>query len=423
MELKNLIKKFVPSPLLNFYHLSLSFLGAVFYGFPSRKLKVIGVTGTNGKTTTTEMITKILEENGFGVALANSIRFKIKEKEQRNESRMTMPGRAFLQKFLREAVKERCQYAVLEVTSEGIIQYRHKFIDFDTAILTNLSPEHIERHAGFENYKRAKGELFQVTKNIHIINLDDKNADYFLQFRAKEKYLYRKVNGKEPMVKIEIQKEGFSKTLKFPLSLNLLGDFNIYNALAAICLGLSQGIDLAKCKRSLASFRGVEGRMEEVISKPFRAIVDYAFTPNALEKVYQTLVNRFVKQTKGQLICVLGACGGGRDKWKRPVLGKIAAKYCNKVILTNEDPYDEDPMEIINQVAEGTQNQQGKSVYKILDRREAIKKSLELAKKDDVIIITGKGCEPSICLAQGKKIPWDDRRVLREEFEKIYEKI
>ena len=423
MELKNLIKKFVPSPLLNFYHLSLSFLGAAFYGFPSRKLKVIGVTGTNGKTTTTEMITKILEENGFGVALANSIRFKIKEKEQRNESRMTMPGRAFLQKFLREAVKERCQYAVLEVTSEGIIQYRHKFIDFDTAILTNLSPEHIERHAGFENYKRAKGELFQVTKNIHIINLDDKNADYFLQFRAKEKYLYRKVNGKEPMVKIEIQKEGFSKTLKFPLSLNLLGDFNIYNALAAICLGLSQGIDLAKCKRSLASFRGVEGRMEEVISKPFRAIVDYAFTPNALEKVYQTLVNRFVKQTKGQLICVLGACGGGRDKWKRPVLGKIAAKYCNKVILTNEDPYDEDPMEIINQVAEGTQNQQGKSVYKILDRREAIKKSLELAKKDDVIIITGKGCEPSICLAQGKKIPWDDRRVLREEFEKIYEKI
>jgi len=424
MELKNLIKKFVPSPLLNFYHLSLSFLGAVFYGLPSRKLKVIGVTGTNGKTTTTEMITKILEENGFGVALANSTRFKIKEKEEKNELRMTMPGRAFLQKFLRKAVKERCQYAVLEVTSEGIVQYRHKFIDFDTAILTNLSPEHIERHAGFENYKRAKGELFQATKNIHIINLDDKNADYFLQFRAKEKYLYRKVNGKGPMAKIEIQKEGFSKTLKFSLSLNLLGDFNIYNALAAVCLGLSQGIDLAKCKRSLASFKGVEGRMEEVISKPFRAIVDYAFTPNALEKVYQTLVNRFIKQTKGQLICVLGACGGGRDKWKRPVLGKIAARYCDKVILTNEDPYDEDPMEIINQVAEGAQSQQGKSaVYKILDRREAIKKSLKLAKKDDVIIITGKGCEPSICLAQGKKIPWDDRKVLREEFKKIYEKI
>ncbi len=424
MELKNLIKKFIPSPLLNFYHLSLSFLGAVFYGFPSRKLKVIGVTGTNGKTTTTEMITKILQENGFGVALANSIRFKIKEKEEKNKLRMTMPGRAFLQKFLRKAVKERCQYAVLEVTSEGIAQYRHKFIDFDAAVLTNLSPEHIERHAGFENYKRAKGELFQVTKNIHIINLDDKNADYFLQFRAKEKYLYRKVNGENSMAKIEIQKERFSKTLKFPLSLNLLGDFNIYNALAAVCLGLSQGIDLAKCKRSLASFKGVEGRMEEVISEPFKAIVDYAFTPNALEKVYQTLANRFIKQTNGRLICVLGACGGGRDKWKRPVLGEIASKYCNKVILTNEDPYDEDPMEIINQVAKGTQNQQGKSaVYKILDRRQAIKKSLELAKKGDVIIITGKGCEPSICLAQGKKIPWDDRRVIREEFEKIYEKI
>jgi len=424
MELKDLIKKFFPSSLLNFYHLSLSFLGAVLYGFPSRKLRVIGVTGTNGKTTTTEMITKILEENGFGVALANSARFKIKEKEEKNKLRMTMPGRALLQKFLRKAVKQECQYAVLEVTSEGIAQHRHRFIDFDAAILTNLSPEHIERHAGFENYKKAKGKLFQATKNIHIINLDDESADYFLQFQAKEKYLYRKVNGKPPVVKIEIQKGQSSKIIKFSLPLNLLGDFNVYNALAAICLGLSQGIDLIKCKRALASFRGVEGRMEEVISKPFRAIVDYAFTPNALEKVYQTLISRFINQSAGQLICVLGACGGGRDKWKRPVLGEIAAKYCDKIILTNEDPYDEDPMEIINQVAKGTQAKQNESaVYKILDRREAIKKSLELAKKDDVIIITGKGCEPSICLAQGKKIPWDDRRALKEEFEKIYEKI
>ena len=424
MEPKDLIKKFFPSSLLNFYHLSLSFFGAVLYGFPSRKLRVVGVTGTNGKTTTTEMITKILEESGFGVALANSVRFKIKEKEEKNKLRMTMPGRALLQKFLRKAVKQGCQYAVLEVTSEGIAQHRHRFINFDAAILTNLSPEHIERHAGFENYKKAKGELFQATKNIHIVNLDDKNADYFLQFQAKEKYLYRKINDKPPVVKIEIRKGQSSKIIKFSLPLNLLGDFNIYNALAAICLGLSQGIDLIKCKRSLASFRGVEGRMEEVISEPFRAIVDYAFTPNALEKVYQTLISKFINKSTKQLICVLGACGGGRDKWKRPVLGEIAAKYCNKIILTNEDPYDEDPMEIINQVAKGTQAKQNESaVYKILDRREAIKKSLKLAKKDDVIIITGKGCEPSICLAQGKKIPWDDRRVLKEEFEKIYEKI
>ena len=154
--------------------------------------------------------------------------------------------------------------------------------------------------------------------------------------------------------------------------------------------------------------------MELVISKPFKVFVDYAFTPNALEKVYQILNNLKPKtyNLKPKTICVLGACGGGRDKWKRPVLGKLAAQYCNEVIVTNEDPYDEDPMDIINQVAAGVEER----AKKILDRREAIREALKMAKENDIVIITGKGCEPSICIAKGKKIPWDDRQVAKEEF-------
>jgi len=410
--MKEIIKKFIPSFLLSWYHFLLVFFGAVLYGFPSKKLKVIGVTGTNGKTTTTEMISKILDYNppttsshplaggrapeaGCKVALMNSIRFKIGEKEEPNMLKMTMPGRFKIQRFLRQAVNAGCQYAVLEVTSEGLKQHRHRFIDFDVAVFTNLAPEHIESHGSFENYRATKGELFQATKNIHIINLDDENAKYFLQFPAKKKYTFG-------------LNQGDVNTKNTQFKLNLIGDFNIYNALAAICVGLSQGIDLEICQKAVAEVNKIPGRMEEIISQPFKVFVDYAFTPNALEKVYQTIQN-------SKLICVLGACGGGRDKWKRPVLGEIAAKYCDEIIVTNEDPYDEDPMEIIEQVAKGTD---GKA-KKILDRREAISEALKLAQPNDTVIITGKGCEPWLCIKGGKKIPWDDRQVVKEEFKNL----
>ena len=442
--MKDLIKKFIPEWLLNLYHLILAFLGALVYRFPSKKLRVIGVTGTNGKTTVTEMIAEILKEAGHKVALANSIRFKIGKKEWPNELRMTMPGRFKLQRFLRQAVDSGCKFAVLEVTSEGIKQYRHKFIDFDVAVFTNLTPEHIEAHGSFGKYRGTKGRLFQATKNIHVINIDDENAEYFLNFPSKQKFCYR-INGKLEIdwklkidaslnwkfikaTDVESSEKGISFKINNTLfNLNLLGGFNVYNALAAICAGLSQGISLEKCKEVIEKIEGIPGRMEEVISQPFKVFVDYAFTPNALEKVYQTISNQ-QSTINNKLICVLGSCGGGRDKWKRPVLGEIAAKYCNEVIVTNEDPYDEDPMEIIEQVAKGAENisinqpNQYKSVVlKILDRREAIRKALQLAKPNDIVVITGKGCEPSICLAGGKKILWDDRKVVKEEFQKINE--
>ena len=395
--MKELIKKLIPNFLLSWYHLSLAFLGALIYGFPSKKIKVIGVTGTNGKTTVVNFTTKVLEAGGFKVAALSGIKFKIGQKEWTNALKMTMPGRFKIQSFLRKGVKAGCQYAVLEVTSEGILQHRHRFIDFIAAIFTNLSPEHIERHGGFDNYRAAKGRFFQGVKGVHIINAEDEQADYFLQFPARKKYTYG-------------LRQGEVNNNDLQIKLKLLGEFNIYNALAAISMGLSQGVDLTKAKRAVEELEGVPGRMEEVIMKPFRVVVDYAFTPNALKKVYQTL-----KPASGKMICVLGACGGGRDKWKRPVLGEIAAEYGDQIIVTNEDPYDEDPLSIIEQVAAGAKNR----VEKIIDRREAIRKALTLAVPGDVVIITGKGCEPWIVESQGRKIPWDDRQIVREEMAKL----
>jgi len=409
--MKELLKKFIPPFLLNWYHYILALLGVIFYCFPSRKIKIIGVTGTNGKTTVVNLTTKILEEAGYKVASLSSIKFKIGEREWPNTLKMTMPGRFQIQKFLRQAVASGCKFAVLEVTSEGIKQHRHRFINFDTAVFTNLTPEHIEAHGGFENYKKAKGKLFQATKNIHIINIDDENANYFLQFPAKKKYTYG-------------LNKGDINAKNFQFKLQLIGDFNVYNALAAACAGVSQGVNLEICKKVLEMVGSIPGRMEEVISQPFKVFVDYAFTPNALEKVYQTLNNLKPKtyNLKPKLICVLGACGGGRDKWKRPVLGEIAAKYCDEVIVTNEDPYDENPYQILSMIKSGISKSQfpTSNFYEILDRREAIRKSLALAKPGDVVIITGKGCEPWICVAGGKKIPWDDREVVKEEFKKLF---
>ncbi len=426
---------------INQYHFLWALLGAIFFGFLSclhrcfnkraKKIKIIGVTGTSGKSTVIDLTGNILEEAGYRVATLSSIKFKIGNQEQKNKMRMTMPGRAVIQRFLWQAMRAGCEYAILEITSEGILQHRHRFIDFNAAVFTNLSPEHIERHGSFENYREAKARFFRAVKKTHIINLDDKNADYFLQFSAGRKYLYN-LKSESSIANGEITAEGaavsssgvsFSvRGVKF--NLKLLGRFNIYNALAAICVGLSQGIDLETCKKGLEKIRGVSGRMELIISKPFRIFVDYAITPNALEQVYQTIRQNFLSMDSlnaqgGKMICVFGSCGGGRDKWKRPVIGRLAAQYCDKVILTNEDPYGEDPEQILLEIKSGIPNEKMPIVSLILDRRAAIKKALDLARENDTVIITGKGCEPSMCLAKGKQIAWDDRQVVREEFEKL----
>ena len=411
MNFKKILRKVTPHFLLNFYHWLWAFLGALIYGFPSRKLIVIGVTGTSGKSTTIDFITRILEEAGHKVASTSSIRFKIADKEWKNEMKMTMPGRFVIQKVLKQAVDAKCKYAVLEVTSEGIKQFRHKFINFHTAVFLNLTPEHIESHGSFENYRAAKRELFKATKNLHIINADDENAKYFVDIPAKEKYLFGIKNNLADLRAQHISSKNGSLNFSAnneEFTINLLGDFNVSNALAAISVGILQNISLEICKTALHKVTGIPGRLEVVAKDPFWVVVDYAITKEQLEASYKSLQGR-------PLVCVLGSCGGGRDAWKRPVLGKVASQYCKEIIITDEDPYDEDPLEIMQQVAEGV-GQKPHSI--VLDRKEAIKKALEIAEPKDTVIITGKGAEPQMALANGKIIPWDDRQIVRDELSK-----
>jgi len=325
-----------------------------------------------------------------------------------------MPGRMKLQAFLRKAVNRSCDYAVIEVTSEGIKQFRHAFIGFKTAVITNLTREHIESHGGFENYKKAKAKLFEKAE-IAIVNLDDKNADYFLNLKEGKKYGFTIQGEERPGIEvikgeeITLFRSGSQfKVLGEKLKINLPGRFNVSNALAAVCVGLSQKVALEDIKKGLEEVKNIPGRLDIVSFDPFSVYVDYAHTPDALENIYKTL------KTDKNLICVLGSCGGGRDKWKRPELGRIAENYCDKIILTNEDPYDEDPQTILEDIKKGIVK---KEAEMILDRKEAIRKALTLALPGDTVIITGKGREPWMCLANGRRIPWDDKEIVEEQLD------
>ena len=469
----NIIKKYIPIKLFNalrpVYHYLLGVLAAAWYSWPSNKLIVIGVTGTTGKTTSIYLIAKMLAAAGYKTGFTSTAIFNDGQNEWLNDKKMTMAGRFFTQHMLKKMVKNNCQYAIIETTSQGIEQFRHQFINYDILIFTGLYPEHIEAHGGFENYKQAKAKLFQHlkqcktkyandkkrvvkaengfkkieanrVKKIIIANGDDKYAEYFLDFWAEEKISYKlkseklkvenatqNLNIKNNIVEygeIKFGKDGVSfKLNEAEIKLNLLGEYNAANAMNAVCLGLSQEINLDKIKVGLEKIRGVPGRMELIkgAESAFTVIVDYAFEPEALKKIYSAIF----KLERNKIIHVLGSAGGGRDVARRPKLGALAGEKADIVIVTNEDPYDDDPNMIITQVAVGAVNAgkvENENLFKIEDRREAIKKALALAGQGDIVLITGKGCEQAICVADGKKIPWDDRRVTKEELNKLKDK-
>ena len=408
-KILNLGRKIIPKPVFEFfqpaYHLALAYLAALFYGFPSRKIKVIGVTGTKGKSSVVYFLSRIFEGAGYKTAAISTIQFKIAEKEWPNSLKMTMPGRFAIQSFLAKAAKKGCQFVVLEVSSQGVLQHRHRFINFDTAVFTKLAPEHIEAHKTFENYKNSKLKFFQYVKNNHIINKDDRYFQEFYDISAKNKIAYSAEDYKN-------------------LNLKLLGDFNLANAAAAVKTAEIYGVKPDLAIKILEKIENLPGRMELIESpadreQKFKVIVDYAHTPDSMEAVYGSLKPKLAVGAK--LICVFGATGGGRDKWKRPEYGKIAEKYCDEIILTNEDPYDENPEEILNQISSGFSRVQSpkSKVQKVIDRKEAIQKGVSLAKEGDIVIITGKGSESTMMAAGGKKIPFDDRIAARESLKKI----
>ena len=422
---KIVMRNYIPQQLYAVYHFLLALAAAAWYGFPSRGMVVIGVTGTKGKTTVVHLLHDILHSSGRRTASLSSVRFRIGDSEEMNTLKMTMPGRFFVQRFLYRAKKAGCQYAVIEVTSQGIVQSRHRFINFSAAILTNVAPEHIEAHGGFEPYVRAKLDLFwRLGRDVvAIINQDDALAGRFAAATHARRAWYSRdsigIHGKQWHVKhIVVGPSGVSCEIGGKaITSSLAGEFNVHNILAASAAALSQGVSLGEIRDAVRRFSGVPGRMECVRREPFRVVVDYAHTPDSLQKVYETLRRENQKSTRenAQLICVLGAAGGGRDTWKRPEFGRIAAEFCDRIILTNEDPYDEDPSEILSHIKSGIPNPQF-SISTILDRRDAIKQALLSARPGDIVVITGKGAEPWIMGPHGSKIPWDDREVVREEY-------
>ncbi|NCS98722.1 UDP-N-acetylmuramyl-tripeptide synthetase [Candidatus Parcubacteria bacterium] len=418
----NIIKKFIPKKIFTFfqpaYHYLIILIGTIIYRFPSKKIHIIGITGTKGKSTTTEIMNSILEAAGYKTALSNTIRFKIGDESKANKYKMSMPGRFFMQKFLYQAVKEGCSHAVIEITSEGSKQFRHKFIDLDAFIFTNLSPEHIESHGSYEKYRQAKLNIADNLDNkskkntILVANKDDIESELFLEKKADKKITYSLSDVKPFNIDDDGIEMRFNKTTFYS---KLNGEFNIYNILAAATLANELGIPHETIKKGVENLDVVKGRVQKVdAGQEFDVIVDYAHTADSLEKLYKAFPNK-------KKVCVLGNTGGGRDKWKRPEMAKIAEKYCEEIILTNEDPYDEDPKKIIKEMSSAISDSK-KPIHEILDRRIAINTAIEKAKKigkNSVVLISGKGTDPYIMEANNKKTPWSDFEVAKEEIKKV----
>jgi len=426
-------KKIIPDthPIRLLYHKIKAFFAAVLNGFPANKLIVIGITGTNGKTTTTNMIANILMEAGNKVGVASTINFRVGDDYWTNRLKQSTQGPFSLQKLLKRMVKEGCKYAVLEVTSHSLTQSRVWGINFDIGIITNVTDEHIEYHGSFNSYLNAKGKLFKlvsngkrktgVQKNL-ILNIDDKYYSFFNQFVADRKLTYGMSGSTVYAENAQSSPEGSSFTLTVPnnkieVNLKMPGEFNVYNALAAGACGLALNIPLEKIKAGLESNANITGRFERVeVGQDFNIVVDYAHTPDALENLFEM----YKRLTKGRLFVVFGATGGGRDKAKRPVMGEIADRIADFIIATNDDPYQEDEWTILRQIGEGIKRREGDRYWRIIDRKEAIRLALTLAKPDDTVVVAGKGAEETIMLKQGA-LPWNDKEVIEELLEREVE--
>lgn len=411
------IKKLIPNKIFTFfqptYHYLMALFGAIIYRFPSQKIKVVAVTGTKGKTSTVEFINAILEEAGFITALAGTLRFKIRDDSKPNMYKMTMPGRFFIHHFLRQAVNKQCDYAVIEISSEAAKQYRHKFIDLDALIFTNLAPEHIESHGSYDKYLAAKLSIAQALEKspkknkIIAANIDDPEGYKFLSINVEKKAPYSLKDG-DPVV---CHDNGISFVCEdIKMESKLPGQFNVYNMLAAASYARALGISMDSIKIGLEKITEIKGRAQRIPNNlGIEVIVDYAHTADSLKALYSAFPSK-------KKICVLGNCGGGRDKWKRKEMAKMAEKYCDEIILTDEDPYDDDPLEIIESMAKEIKNKKPKI---IIDRRQAITTAIKDAKANNVILITGKGTDPYIMRKDGAKEPWSDAMVAEEELKKI----
>ncbi|MCC7197430.1 UDP-N-acetylmuramoyl-L-alanyl-D-glutamate--2,6-diaminopimelate ligase [Candidatus Peregrinibacteria bacterium] len=411
------------NPLRLFYHKMMAVFASIYYRFPSRYLTVVGVTGTKGKTTTTNLIASVLQEAGYKVGMTSTILFQIGDLKWTNTTKQTTLGPFFLQKMLRQMVNERCTHAVIEVSSHSLLQNRVWGVNFDMAVFTNIGEDHLDYHGGFDNYLRAKGLLFSKLNRsqrksripkISILNKDDSNFNFFDQFLADKKYTYGMNSGTCFATDLEVLPTGSNFVLHIPndqvaVNLKLPGAFNVYNAVAAATVGLANNVNVSVLKSALEKSSAIPGRFESIdCGQKFHVIVDYAHTTESLEN----LLSLYKGLTKGKLYLVFGATGGGRDKGKRPKMGAAADKYADMIIVTDDDPYSENEWDIVEDISAGIKRKEGEGFWKIPHREEAIKMALSLAQPGDTVLIAGKGAE-EIQMIHGKAIPWDDRSAVR----------
>lgn len=422
----------VPCVVVPDSRLALAHLAASFHGHPARRMRVIGVTGTDGKTTTVNLIHSILAAAGYKSSLVSSVNAIIGEKYYDTGLHTTTPDALEIQHYLAEMVAAGTEYAVLESTSHGLAQGRVAACEYDVAVVTNITHEHLDYHGTYESYREAKATLFRYlyasfrkpqTPKVAILNADDSSFDYLRPIPADFHISY----GLEGQADVWAEDITYSPALTaftahtpqgdFRVRTSLAGCFNVYNILAAIAVALSQNISFEAMQRGIESLKGVIGRMERIdLGQDFTVIVDFAHTPNSLRQALKTLR----EMAEREIIVVFG-CAGLRDVGKRPMMGEIAARLADRVVITAEDPRTESLEEIMAQIAQGCRRagaKEGENFWRIGDRKEAIEFALNLARPGDLVIVTGKGHEKSMCFGE-VEYPWSEHEAVKEVLEKL----
>ncbi len=395
-------------------------VGHVFYGFPSQKLKIIGVTGTNGKTTTTYLLKSILENAGYRVGLMGTIAIRIGDKEI--PSLRTTPESLDLHRLFAEMVTGGIDYAVMEVSSHSLDLDRVGYVDFDYGVFTNLTRDHLDFHGNMKNYLEAKIKLFKSTDKFNIINADDPSSEIIIQKLSNlptQTLTYgikNKADFNAEDIKVDCTGVRYNlvwKNNSIPIEVKIPGIISVYNSLAAASTLIAEGIPAEHIQQGLKRIDGVRGRSETIdTGKGFSVIIDYAHTPDGLENILTT-IRGFVK---GKIITMFG-CGGNRDREKRPMMGEIAGRWSDFVVVTSDNPRDEEPHRIIDEIMPGVEKT-GCSYICVVDRREAIEYALRMAAKDDIILLAGKGHEVYQEFAD-RRIEFDERKIVSEILERI----
>lgn len=401
---------------VNDSHKALALMADNFYDHPSEKLKLIGVTGTNGKTTTATLSHQLFTQLGYNVGLISTVKIMIGKKEF--TATHTTPDAITINRYLRQMVEEGCEFCFMEVSSHGIEQKRTEGLTFSGGIFTNLSHDHLDYHKTFAAYRDVKKKFFdQLSKNAFALtNADDKNGMFMLQNTPARKRTYALSNIADFQVKIlERQLGGMLLTInQREIWVKLIGTFNASNILAIYATAIELGMDETEVLLQLSTLESVSGRFEYIVSpNELTVIVDYAHTPDALENVLKTIED--IRTRNEQVITVVG-CGGDRDKTKRPLMGKIAAEMSDQVIFTSDNPRFEDPHQILNDIEAGVEAQHTRKTITIEDRRQAIKAAIKMADRNDIILIAGKGHETYQDI-NGVKHDFDDMQIAKEIIE------